>query len=68
MVGGRGIRISELFPDIPKPLIPFNNIPVLEHELCSLCDQGFTDFIVSTQTWVHTIKKNRIATGFQDIY
>ena len=22
MVGGRGTRISELFPDIPKPLIP----------------------------------------------
>lgn len=47
MAGGRGTRISELFPDIPKPLIPFNNIPVLEHELCSLRDQGFTDFILT---------------------
>lgn len=23
---------------------------------------------VSTQTWVHTIKKTRIVAGFQDIY
>lgn len=52
MAGGRGARISELFPDIPKPLIPFNNIPVLEHELCSLRDQGFTDFIL-TVSYLH---------------
>lgn len=52
MAGGRGTRISELFPDIPKPLIPFNNIPVLEHELISLRDQGFTDFIL-TVSYLH---------------
>lgn len=26
MAGGRGTRISELFPDVPKPLIPIQNI------------------------------------------
>lgn len=52
MAGGRGTRISELFPDIPKPLIPFNNIPVLEHELISLRDQGFTEFIL-TVSYLH---------------
>ena len=35
MAGGRGTRISELFPDIPKPLIPIDGIPVLEREICS---------------------------------
>ena len=30
MAGGRGTRISELYPNIPKPLIPIDNIPVLE--------------------------------------
>ena len=30
MAGGRGTRISELFPDVPKPLIPIQNMPVLE--------------------------------------
>ena len=33
MAGGRGTRISELFPDIPKPLIPIEGVPVLEREL-----------------------------------
>ena len=45
MAGGRGTRISELFPDIPKPLISIEGIPVLERELCSLRKQGFSDFI-----------------------
>lgn len=47
MAGGRGTRISELFPGIPKPLIPINGIPVLHREICSLWDQGFTDFILT---------------------
>ena len=47
MAGGRGTRISALFPDIPKPLIPIQGIPVLEREICSLRDQGFTDIILT---------------------
>ena len=47
MAGGRGTRISELFPDIPKPLIPIDGIPVLEWEICLLRDQGFTDLILT---------------------
>ncbi len=47
MAGGRGTRISELFPDIPKPLIPIEGIPVLERELISLRDQGFTDIVLT---------------------
>lgn len=47
MAGGRGTRISELFPDIPKPLIPIESIPVLEREIISLRDQGFTDIILT---------------------
>ena len=47
MAGGRGTRISSLYPDIPKPLIPIDGIPVLEREICSLRDQGFTDLILT---------------------
>lgn len=47
MAGGRGTRISELFPDIPKPLIPIEGVPVLERELVSLRNQGFKDFIMT---------------------
>lgn len=47
MSGGRGIRISELFPDIPKPLIPICGKLVLEHEIECLREQGFTDIILT---------------------
>lgn len=51
MAGGMGTRISELFPNIPKPLIPISNgietKPVLEWEICSLRDQGFKDIILT---------------------
>lgn len=47
MAGGRGTRISELFPDIPKPLIPIEGVPVLEREIISLIDQGFKDIIMT---------------------
>ena len=52
MAGGKGTRISELFPNIPKPLIPIKNAdgiskPVLEWEIESLVSQGFTDIILT---------------------
>lgn len=56
MAGGRGTRISELFPDIPKPLIPIQGIPVLEREVCSLRDQGFTDIILTIGYMAEKIK------------
>ena len=52
MAGGKGTRISELFPDIPKPLIPIDNVPVLEREIIGLRDQGFTDIIL-TVSYMH---------------
>ena len=57
MAGGKGTRISELFPRIPKPLIPISTIslgngnkiekPVLQWEIESLASQGFTDIILT---------------------
>ncbi len=47
MSGGRGTRISDLFPDIPKPLIPLCGKPVLEHEIMCLREQEFTDIILT---------------------
>ena len=37
MAGGRGTRIAELFPNIPKPLIPVAGMPILEERIRSLC-------------------------------
>lgn len=57
MAGGRGTRISELFPDIPKPLIPIEGVPVLERELISLRDQGFKDIILTVSYLADKIEK-----------
>ena len=56
MAGGRGTRISELFPDIPKPLISIQDIPVLEREIISLRDQGFTEIILTIGYMAEKIK------------
>lgn len=56
MAGGRGKRISVLFPDIPKPLISIQGMPVLEREICSLRDQGFTDIILTIGYMAEKIK------------
>lgn len=45
MAGEKGTRIQSIASDIPKPMISINEIPVLETELCSLREQGFTEFI-----------------------
>ena len=47
MAGGRGTRISRLFPDIPKPMIPVCGIPILEREIKLLEEQGFKDIILT---------------------
>ncbi len=47
MAGGAGTRISSVFPDIPKPLIPIDNVPVLEREIRELALQGFDDIILT---------------------
>lgn len=57
MAGGKGSRISEMFPDIPKPLIPISNAegiekPVLQWEIESLASQGFKEIIL-TVSYMH---------------
>lgn len=47
MAGGKGTRISSIAPNIPKPMIPIDGVPVLEREILSLRDQGFTDIILT---------------------
>jgi len=47
MAGGQGTRIAGLFPDIPKPLVQIESIPVLEREISGLRKQGFKDIILT---------------------
>lgn len=57
MSGGKGTRISELFPDIPKPLIPICGKPVLEHEIEILKNQGFDDIILTVSHMADKLKE-----------
>ena len=57
MAGGKGTRISELFPNIPKPLIKIDGVPVLEREILSLREQGFKDIILTIGYMADKIKK-----------
>lgn len=47
MAGGKGTRISSIASDIPKPMIPIEGKPVLEREIECLCEQGFTDILIT---------------------
>lgn len=47
MAGGRGTRIASVANDIPKPMIPIQGKPVLEHEIECLRRQGFINLIVT---------------------
>lgn len=55
MAGGKGTRISSVASDIPKPMIKIGGMPVLEHEIMCLRDQGFTDLIITVSHLGHII-------------
>ncbi len=55
MAGGKGTRISSVANDIPKPMIKIEGMPVLEHELCCLREQGFIDIIITVSHLGHII-------------
>jgi len=46
LCGGRGTRIRDVADDIPKPMIPIGNRPILWHIMKGYAEQGFTDFIL----------------------
>lgn len=47
MAGGRGTRIASVMSDIPKPLIPIGDKPILQREIECLREQGFKDLIIT---------------------
>ncbi len=47
MAGGRGTRLATVTSGIPKPMIKIDNIPVLEHEIMCLREQGIEDIIIT---------------------
>jgi D,D-heptose 1,7-bisphosphate phosphatase len=46
MAGGKGTRVSSITSDIPKPMIPICNKPILEHQIDCLKRNGLTEIIL----------------------
>jgi glucose-1-phosphate cytidylyltransferase len=46
LCGGQGTRIRDVADDIPKPMIPIGDRPILWHIMKSYAQHGFSDFIL----------------------
>lgn len=46
LCGGQGTRIRDVADDIPKPMIPIGNRPIVWHIMKNYAKHGFTDFIL----------------------
>jgi glucose-1-phosphate cytidylyltransferase len=54
--GGQGLRIRELAPDIPKPMIPVGKLPILVQIMKYYAHFGHTEFILCLGYKGHVIK------------
>ena len=46
LAGGFGTRMSHIFPDTPKPLIPVSGTPILEHIINECAKFGLTEILL----------------------
>jgi NDP-sugar pyrophosphorylase family protein len=46
LAGGKGERLRPLTSDRPKPMVPVNDKPILEHHLAWLAGNGVTDAVL----------------------
>ena len=56
MAGGSGTRLRPLTCDIPKPMVPVLNKPVMEHIINLLKREGITEIAVTTHYLPQSIK------------
>ncbi len=47
LVGGFGTRLRPLTLSCPKPLVPFCNMPILEHQIAALANVGVTQIVLA---------------------
>lgn len=46
MAGGKGTRLAEMMPDVPKPMVPIMGKPILQYQIENLKKYGITDIIL----------------------
>ena len=57
MAGGRGTRIAEVNSEVPKPMIPIMNKPILEYEIECVKRQGYNDIILVIGYLGHVVQE-----------
>lgn len=55
MAGGKGTRIASVNSEVPKPMIPILDKPILEWQIDTLKKQGYTEFVFIVGHLGHTI-------------
>lgn len=58
MAGGRGQRLYPITKDIPKPLVPLGDVPMIDIILSRLREQGFRRIHVSVNHLGHLIEEH----------
>ena len=56
LAGGWGTRLGKQSEEIPKPMVPIGNRPILWHIMKIYSHYGFNDFIISCGVKAHVIK------------
>lgn len=56
LAGGRGKRLKPITDYVPKPLIPLNNVPIIEWQIRYLKKYGIKEFIICTGYRTEQIK------------
>src|SRR5687768_10234203 len=62
MAGGEGSRLRPLTSNLPKPMLPIANKPMMEHILALLRDHGITD-VVATVQFLASLIRNYFGDG-----
>src|SRR5687767_7348316 len=62
MAGGEGSRLRPLTSNMPKPMLPIVNRPMMEHILLLLRKHGFTD-VVATVQFLSSVIRNYFGDG-----
>ena len=58
MAGGRGKRLMPLTADTPKPMLPVNGRPILDHILERVKMEGFRKIVISVNYLSHVITEH----------
>lgn len=56
MAGGEGTRLAPFTKVLPKPLIPVNNQPIINHIIEKFIDYGISDFYMIVNYKAHILK------------